>query len=57
MFKDNHKTLHDLTIDDVDTAAEVNAEQYERMFRKAARAAFIEGVIWAQQTNKPYRSC
>lgn len=57
MFKDNYKTLHDLTIDDVDTAAEANAEQYERMFRKAARAAFIEGVIWAQQTNKEQQTC
>ena len=57
MFKDSNKTLHDLTIDDVDTAAEVNAEQYERMFRKAARAAFIEGVIWAQQTNKEQQTC
>lgn len=53
----NHKTLHDLTVDDVDNAAIENAEQYDTLFRKAARAAFIEGVLWAQKKYKPGLSC
>lgn len=28
--------------------AEKNAEQYDTLFRKAARAAFIEGAKWYQ---------
>lgn len=57
MYEINHKTLHELTIEDVETAAKENAEQYDPMFRKAAKAAFIEGIMWAQKTYKPYRSC
>jgi hypothetical protein len=30
--------------------AEKNAEQYDPLFRKAARAAFIEGAKWFQDT-------
>lgn len=57
MYEINHKTLHELTVEDVEPAARDNAERYEPMFKKAAKAAFIEGVIWAQQTYKQYRSC
>jgi hypothetical protein len=57
MYEINHKTLHDLTVEDVETAAKENAERYEPMFKKAAKAAFIEGIMWAQKTYKPYRSC
>ena len=57
MYKINHKTLHELTVEDVETAAQENAQEYDQMFRKAARAAFIEGVMWAQKTYKPYRTC
>lgn len=57
MYEINHKTLHELTIEDVEPAARENAERYEPMFKKAAKAAFIEGVIWAQKTYKPYRAC
>ena len=57
MYETNHKTLHDLTVEDVETAAKENAERYEPMFKKAAKAAFIEGIMWAQKTYKPYRSC
>lgn len=57
MYEINHKTLHELTVEDVETAAQENAQQYDQMFRKAARATFIEGVMWAQKTYKPYRSC
>ena len=57
MYEINHKTLHELTVEDVETAAQENAQQYEPMFKKAAKAAFIEGVLWAQKTYKPIRSC
>ena len=57
MYEINHKTLHELTVKDVETAAQENAERYEPMFKKAAKAAFIEGIMWAQKTYKPYRSC
>lgn len=57
MFEINHKTLHELTIEDVETAAQENAERYEPRFKNAARAAFIEGIMWAQKTYKPHRSC
>lgn len=57
MYEINHKTLHDLTVEDVETAAKENAERYEPMFKKAAKATFIEGIMWALKTYKPYRSC
>jgi hypothetical protein len=57
MYEINHKTLHELTVEDVETAAKENAQQYEPMFRKAAKAAFIEGIMWAQKTRKPYYAC
>ena len=57
MYEINHKTLHELTVEDVETAAKENAERYEPMFKKAAKAAFIEGIMWAQKTYRPYRSC
>lgn len=57
MYEINHKTLHELTVEDVETAAQENAQQYEPMFRKAAKAAFIEGIMWAQKTYKSYRAC
>lgn len=57
MYDINHKTLHELTVEDVETAAQENAERYEPMLRKAAKAAFIEGIMWAQKTYKPYRAC
>lgn len=36
------------SIEEFTTAAEVNSEMYDPMFKKAARAAFMEGVIWAE---------
>jgi hypothetical protein len=57
MYENNHKTLHDLTVEDVETAAKENAERYEPMFKKAAKAAFIEGIMWAQKTHKEGRLC
>lgn len=48
------KTINDLTIEEVSEAAQKNAEDYDTMFKKAAKAAFIEGVLWAQKTyNRP----
>lgn len=43
------RTINDITIVEVNTAAQANAEQYEDRFKKCARAAFIEGVLWAQK--------
>lgn len=44
--------MQDFTIEQVNDAAERNAEEYDTLFRKAARAAFIEGVLWAQKTHR-----
>ena len=57
MYEINHKTLHELTVEDVDTAAQENAQRYEPSFRDAAKAAFIDAIMWAQKTYKPIRSC
>lgn len=57
MYEINHKTLHDLTVEDVETAAQENAQQYDPMFKKAAKAAFIEGIMWAQKMHKEGRLC
>lgn len=57
MFEINHKTLHELTIEDVETAAQENADRYIDRAKNVAHQAFIEGVLWAQKTYKPYRSC
>lgn len=42
MYEINHKTLHDLTVEDVETAA---------------KAAFIEGIMWAQKYNGRDLTC
>lgn len=47
-----YKTIDDITVEQVSAAAELNAEQYDTMFKKAAKAAFIEGVVWAQQEHR-----
>lgn len=50
------KTLSNITIEEVNEAAEKNASEYDIHFQKAARAAFIEGVLWAQKkynNNRP----
>lgn len=47
-----NKKLRDLTVEDVETAAASNAERYVPMFRKAAKAAFIEGILYAQKLNE-----
>ena len=44
-----YKRMNDITVDQVNKAAQKNAEEYDAMFQKAARAAFIEGVLWAQK--------
>lgn len=57
MYEINHKTLHELTVEDVDTAARENAEHYIDRAKNIAHQAFVEGVLWAQKTYKPIRSC
>ena len=39
--------LNDMTIADIEQAAASNAEAYDTMFQKSARAAFNEGACWA----------
>lgn len=52
-----YKTLDDLTVEQVAAAAQINSEEYDSMFKKAARAAFIEGVVWAQKINREGKIC
>ena len=57
MYEINHKELHELTVEDLEKLAQQHAEPYERMFKKVAKHAFMEGILWAQKTYKPIRSC
>ena len=43
--------LHDLTIEQLEKAADEYCEKYVPMFQKAARNAFIDAVLWAQKVN------
>lgn len=47
-----NKRLQDLTIEDLEQVAQEHAEPYETMFKKVARHAFMEGVLWAQKLSK-----
>lgn len=42
--------MRELSNRTINAQAEKNAEQYDPLFRKAARAAFIEGAKWFQYT-------
>lgn len=46
-----NKRLQDLTIEDLEKIAQEHAEPYDRMFKKVARHAFMEGVLWAQKVG------
>lgn len=48
----SRKNIADLTVDEVSCAAQKNAEAYDTMFKKAAKAAFIEGVMWTQKVQR-----
>lgn len=50
-----NKTINDITIEDVSQAAQENSEKYIDHVRKAARQAFIEGVMWAQKVRQERR--
>ena len=52
-----NKRLQDLTVEDLEKLAQQHAEPYERMFKKVARPAFMEGILWAQKTLKEQRGC
>lgn len=54
---ETRKLLQDLTVQDVETIAQKHAEPYEPMFKKVARHAFMEGILWAQKTLKEQRGC
>ena len=47
-----NKRLQDLTIEDLERLAQEHAEPYEPMFKKVARHAFMEGVLWAQRLQR-----
>ena len=47
------KSINDITIKDVTEAAQENSKAYcDHYTQKIARAAFIEGVMWAQKVQK-----
>lgn len=50
-----NKTINDITIEDVSQAAQENSEKYIDHVRKAAKQAFIEGVMWAQKVHQERR--
>lgn len=51
-MNNTRKNVADLTIDEVSWAAQENAAEYDTMFKKTARSAFIEGVMWAQKVQR-----
>lgn len=47
------KSINEITIKDVTEAAQENSKAYcDHYTQKIARAAFIEGVMWAQKVQK-----
>lgn len=51
------KSINDITIDEVNKASKENAEKYIDRAKKIAERAFIEGVMWAQNTYNTQRPC
>lgn len=47
-----NKRLQDLTIEDLERIAQEHSEPYDRMFKKVARHAFMEGVLLAQRLQR-----
>jgi hypothetical protein len=47
-----NKSLQDITIEDLERIAQEHAKPYEPMFKKVARHAFMEGVLWAQRLQQ-----
>lgn len=52
MKKLEKKALQDITVEDLERLAQEHSEPYEPMFKKVARYAFMQGVIWAQKYMK-----
>lgn len=52
MEKLEKKALQDITVEDLEILAQEHSEPYEPMFKKVARYAFMQGVIWAQKHMK-----
>ncbi|MBQ2015624.1 MAG: hypothetical protein II207_01330 [Clostridia bacterium] len=46
-----NKPLQDITIEDLERIAQEYSEPYDRMVKKVARHAFMEGVLWAQKVG------
>lgn len=51
-----YKTINDITIEDVSQAAQENSERYIDHVRKAAKQAFIEGVMWPRRYTRKRRT-
>lgn len=49
------KTINDITIEEVNEAAQKNSEKYIDRAKSIAERAFIEGVMWAQKVHKEKR--
>ena len=45
------KALQDITVEDLERLAQEHSEPYEPMFKKVARHAFMQGVIYAQKLS------
>lgn len=43
--------LHDLTIEQLEKAADEYCEKYVPMYQKVVRFAFMDAVLWAQKVN------
>lgn len=43
--------LHDLTIEQLEKAADEYCEKYVPMYQKAVKNTFIDAVLWAQKVN------
>lgn len=43
--------LHDLTIEQLERAADKYCEKWDAVNQYAARIAFIDAVLWAQKVN------
>lgn len=43
--------LHNLTVEQLEKAADEYCEKYVPMYRKVVRNAFMEAVLWAQKVN------
>lgn len=48
IIMNEYESMKKITMNDIQEAADRNAQEYDRMFQKVAAAAFKEGVRWYQ---------